>query len=147
MVRDALDHAEALLQALGELVGRGLERGPVERVVYVLGGLPLGALVVHALHDREREGLGLLVGVALARHVLDALVEAGVAQADGRVASVEKPVDGLALPQACQCPVLPEDGRGVREGAAEAVVTVAQRLVAELETLVEDLPEPVCVLP
>ena len=145
MVGDALDHPEALLQALGELVRGGLERRAVERVVDVLGGLPLGALVVHVLHDGEREGLGLLVGVALAGHVLHALVEARVAQRDGGVAAIEELVDLLALVETGQRAILPEDGCGVGEGAAEAVVTAAQGAVAELEALVEDLPELVHV--
>ena len=80
LVRHALDHAEALLQALGELVGRGLERRAVEGVVDVFGGFPLLALVVHLLHDGEGERRCAGVGVALAGHVLHALVKARVAE-------------------------------------------------------------------
>ena len=85
------------LQALGELVGRGLERRAVDGVVDVLGALPLVALVVHLLHDGQRERRGLGIGVGVTRHVLDALVQTGVAQADGGVAAVEQLVD-LARP-------------------------------------------------
>ena len=145
LVRDAGDDAKATLQALGELVGGGLERRAVERVVDVLGGLPLGALVVHALHDGERERRGLAVGVAVAGHGLHALVEAGVAQRDGGVAAVEELVDLLALLEARERAVLPQDGGGVGGGAEQALVTAAQGAVAELEALVEDLPELVHV--
>ena len=145
LVGDARDDAKAALQALGELVGGGLERRAVERVVDVLGGLPLGALVVHALHDGERERRGLLVGVAVAGHGLDALVEAGVAQGDRGVAAVEQLVDLLALLEAGEGAVLPEDRRGVRGGAEQALVAAAQGAVAQLQALVEDLPELVHV--
>ena len=145
LVRDALDDAEALLQGLGELVGGGLERRAVQRVVDVLGGLPLEALVVHALHDRERERRGLIVGMAVAGHVLDALVEAGIAERDGGVTAVEQLVDGLTLLETGERAVLPQDGRGIRERALEAIVTAAQGAMAQLEALFEDVPELVLV--
>ena len=51
-VGDAGDDAEPLLQALGELVGGGLQRGAVEAEVDVVLLLPGLAGVVHMLHDR-----------------------------------------------------------------------------------------------
>ena len=107
LVGDALDDAEALLQALGELVGGGLQRRAIEGVVNILGVLPLLALVVHPLHDGQGEGGGGGVGVALAGHKLDALVETGIAQRDGGIAAVEQLVDDLTLFQAGQSAVLP----------------------------------------
>ena len=141
LVRDAGDDAEALLQALGELVRRGLQRRAVEAEVDVVHLLPLGAGVVHVLHDLERERRGRGVGVRLAGHVLDALIQSRVAEGDGRVAAVEELVDRLALFQARQRTVLPQDGRGVRERALEPLVAAHERAVAELEPLVKDLPE------
>jgi len=79
LVRDARYDAESALKRFGELVGRGLEGRAVEGVVDVLGGLPLGALVVHALHDGKCERRGLPVGMAVTGHVLDAFVETGIA--------------------------------------------------------------------
>ena len=79
-VRDARHKPKTLLQALGKLVGRGLQRRAVEGIVDVLGSLPLLALVVHLLHDGEGEGRCAGVGVALAGHVLHALVKARVAE-------------------------------------------------------------------
>ena len=66
LVGDAGYDAEPLLQALGELIGGGFQRGAIEGVVHVLSLLPLAALVVHVLHHAEGEGLCAGVGVALA---------------------------------------------------------------------------------
>ena len=54
LVGDAGDDAEATLQAFGDLVGHGLDGRAVDGVVDVFRGLPLGAAVVHVLHDGER---------------------------------------------------------------------------------------------
>ena len=107
LVRHARDDAKTTLQALGELVGRRLQRRTVQREVNIAFGLPLGALVVHALHDGHGKGRALLLGVAVARHVLDALIQAGIAQADGGVSAHEQLVDRLALLQTRQGAVLP----------------------------------------
>ena len=95
-VSDARHHAETLLQALGELVGRGFQRCAVQAEINIVLVLPLGAGVVHMLHHVQRKGLGGGVGVALAGHILAALIQARIAQADGGIAAVEQLVDGLA---------------------------------------------------
>ena len=79
--------------------------------------------------------------MALAGHELDALVETGVAQRDGGIAAVEQLVDDLTLFQAGQSAVLPQDGGGVGGGTLQALVAAAQRTVAQLQPLVENLPE------
>ena len=144
-VGDARNDAEALLQALGELVGGGFQRGAVQAEVDVGIGLPLGAGIVHVLHDLQGKGLGSRVGVALAGHILAAFVQARVTQADGGVAAVEQLVDGLALFQAGQSTVLPQDGGGVGQGALQAVVTAHEGFMAQVQALIEDLPELVKV--
>ena len=73
-VGDARHNAKALLQALGKLVGGGFQRGAVQAEVDVMLFLPLGAGIVHVLHHVQRKGLGGGVGVALAGHILAALV-------------------------------------------------------------------------
>ena len=83
LVSDALHHAEPLLQALGELVGGGLQRRAVQGEVDVVLGLPLLTGGVQRVHDLQGEGSGAGIGVGLAGHVLHALVKAGVAQRDG----------------------------------------------------------------
>ena len=145
LIRHAGDDAEAALQALGELVGGGLERGTVDGVVDILGGLPLVALVVHALHDRHGERRAMLVGVARARHVLHTLIQAGITQADGGIPAKEQFVDLLALIQACQGAILPQDRGGVGQGAQQALVAATQGAMAQLQALIEDLPELVHV--
>ena len=140
-VGDAGHDAEPFLQALGELVGGGLQRRAVQRIVDVLGRLPFLALVVHMLHHAQRKGLGGGIGVALAGHILAALVQARIAQADRRVAAVQQLVDGLALLQAGQGAVLPQDGRCVGQRALQTVVAALQGAVAQLKALVKDLPE------
>ena len=141
LIGDTGHDAEPLLQALGKLVGGGFQRGAVERVIHVLGLLPLGALVVHVLHHAQGKGLGTGIGVALAGHILHTLIQTSVAQADGGVAAKEQLVDLLALLQAGQCAVLPQNGGGIAGGAHQALMAGLQCLVAESQTLVKDLPE------
>ncbi len=140
-VRDARHKPKTLLQALGKLVGRGLQRRAVQAEINVVLVLPLSTGVVHVLHNVQRKRLGGRVGVAFAGHILAALIQARVAQTDGGIAAVEQLVDGLALLQAGQCAVLPQDGRGVAQCALQAVVAAHQGLVAQLEALVKNLPE------
>lgn len=110
LVCDAFNDAEALLEALGKLVGSGLDGRPIQAVVHILIGLPLLALVVHVLHDIQRELLGLGVSVAPAGHGLDTLIQTSVAQRDGGISVVEELVDGLTFLQAGQSTMLPVDG-------------------------------------
>ena len=140
-VRDAGNDAEALLQALGEFVGGGLQRGAVQGVIHVFGLLPGGALVVHVLHHAQGKGLGAGIGVALAGHILDTLIQACISQADGGVAAKQQLVDLFALLQAGQSAVLPQDGGGVAGGAQQPLMPGLQRTVAQLQALVKDLPE------
>ena len=146
LVRNAGDHAETLLQALGELIGGGFQRGAIEGEIDVLLLLPAGAGIVHILHDLQSKGLGGLVGVGLSGHVLDALVKTGVAQGDGGIAAVEQLIDGLPLLESGQRSVLPQDGRGIGQCALQPVVTAHQRPVAEVQPLIEYLPELVHIL-
>ena len=130
LVCNALDDAKALLEALGELVGGGLNGRAIQAVVHVLSGLPLLALVIHVLHDIQCKLLGLWVGVALPGHGLDALIQTGVAQRDGGVPTVEELVDGLALLQPGQSAMLPVDGRGIGESTDQPLMTELQRTMA-----------------
>ena len=97
LVRDAGDDAKAALEALGKFVGGGFQRRAVQGVVDIFGLFPFGAFVIHLLHDGQGKGRGGGVGVALARHVLHALVKAGIAQRNRGVTVIEQAVDGLAL--------------------------------------------------
>ena len=107
--------------------------------------LPLLALVVHVLHDGEREGLCLLVRMRSARHILDALVKPRITEGNGRIAAVEELVDGLPLLQPRERAILPEDGRRVRERALQTVVAVHEGAMAKFKAFVEDFPKLILV--
>ena len=141
LVGDAGNHAEATLQRLRELVRGRLERRAVEREVDVGLRLPLGALVVHMLHDLHGERRALRLGVAVAGHVLHALVEPRVAERNGGIPAVEQFVDRLALLKARKRTVLPQNRRGIGKRALQAIMAAHESLTAQLETLVENLPE------
>ena len=74
LVRDTGNHAEALLQALGEFISGGFQGCAVQGEVDIMLCLPGLAGIVHMLHHPQGEGLGLLVGMGFAGHILDALV-------------------------------------------------------------------------
>ena len=84
--------------------------------------------------------------MAVTRHVLNALIQAGIAQADRRVSAHEQLVDRLALLQTRQGAVLPKNRRGVRKCTHQALMTAQQGTVAQLKALIEDLPELVHIL-
>ena len=146
LVRHARNNAKTALQALGELIRRRLQRRAVQREIDVAFGLPLGAFVVHVLHDGHGKRRAFLLGVAVARHVLDALIQTGIPQADGGIAAHEQFVDRLALLKARQGAVLPQNRCGIRKRAHQALMTAQQGTMAQLKALVEDLPELVHVL-
>ena len=94
-VRHPRDDAETPLQALCKAVGRGLERRSVERVVDVLGGLPLRRVLVQLPHDLEAELLPLRLGELPAREGVDAFPKPRIAERDRRVAAVQEGIDAL----------------------------------------------------
>jgi len=79
--------------------------------------------------------------VALAGHILHALIQAGITQADGGIAAEQQLVDLFTLLQAGQCAVLPQDGCGITRGAQQPLVTGLQGAMAQVQTLIKDLPE------
>ena len=79
--------------------------------------------------------------MALAGHILHTLVQAGIAQTDGGVAAEQQLVDLFALLQACQRAVLPQNGGSVAGGAQQPLMACLQSAVAQIQTLVKDLPE------
>ena len=79
--------------------------------------------------------------MALAGHILHAFVQAGIAQTDGGIAAEEQLVDLFALLQACQCAVLPQNGGSITGGAQQPLMACLQSPVAQIQTLVKDLPE------
>ena len=98
------------------------------------------------LHDLKRERRCGRIGVRLAGHVAHAFAQTGVSERDGRIAAVEQRIDRCALRQPRDGAVLPEDRRGVGQRALEPVVAAHQRAVAQVEPLVENLPESIKIL-
>ena len=137
LVGHTRDDPETALQALREAVGGRFHRRPVQGVADVLGGAPLGALVVEVLHHAEREGLRLRIRMGLAHHPHAHLVETGVAEGNGRVVVKQQLIDLLALFQSGQRTVLPQDRRNIGDGAEKALMPAPQRTVAELQSLVQ----------
>ena len=111
VIRDILDDAKPLLQTLCKLVCCGFHRRTVERVADILRFSPLHAVVIQRLHDLQRKWFCLLVGVALSGHLHAHLVQAGVAEADGRVVAEQQLVDLLTLLESCERTILPENRR------------------------------------
>ena len=109
LVGDAGDHPKAALKSLSELIGSGFQGRAVQREVDVALFFPLGTGVVHVLHDLECERFSLFIRMAFASHVLDALVEAGVAKRDSGISIEEQLVDDLTLLQSSQGTILPKD--------------------------------------
>ena len=142
-VGDALDDAETLLETLREAVRGRLDGRAVERIVDILGGLPLGGVLVEFSHDLKAELLAVGFGELFAVKREDAFPKPGVTERNRGVAAVEKLVDRLALTETRERAVLPENGSRVGNGPLETVVTAAERLVAKLAALVENAPEPV----
>ena len=145
LVRDARDDAETTLETLGELVGGGLERGAVETEINIVHGLPLAAGSIQVFHDLKCKRGGIRIGVALAGHVTDTFVKAGIAEGQRGISAVQELVNGLALFKTCTGTILPEDRGGIRERSLETVVAAHECTVAKVEALIKDLPELVTV--
>lgn len=141
LVRHAGDNAETLLQALGEFIRRGFERRAVQRVVDILCVAPRHAGVVESLHDFKPQLLALFLGKLLADELVHALPQSGIAERNGGISAVQQLVYLLALFESCERAVLPQYGRGVGQRAFQTLVTRLERAVAQLETVVEYLPE------
>ena len=146
MVGNILDDTETLLQALGEFVGRGLQRRAIERVVDVFGCLPLIALVVHMLHNLQGKRLHGRVSVALAVHCHAALVQTCVTKANSRIAVVEQLVNSLTLFKASQRTILPQNRSHIGECTLQALMTALQCTMAQIQALIKDTPESIFVL-
>lgn len=79
LVRNARDDAEAFLQFLRKLVGRGFQRCAIEGEVHVFLGFPALAVGIQAFHDAHAEGHAFRIGVGYTLHIVHAFAEAGIA--------------------------------------------------------------------
>ena len=138
---------EALLINAGEAVAQGLGGGAVQGKADVGLLLPGVAGGAQPLHHLQGEGLSLRGGLGAALHQLGHLVQADIAQGDGGVAAVEQRLDGGPLGQAGNGAVLPVDGAGVGAHVLQGVVAAHEGLEAQLEPLVQQLPELLLIPP
>ena len=146
VVGNILDDTEALLQALGELVGRGFQRRAVQRIIDILSSFPFVALIVHVLHDFQRKGLHGRVGMALAEHCHATFIQTCIAETNSRIAVVEQLVNSLTLFQTRQSTVLPQNRSNVGECTLQTLMTALQCAMAQVQTLIKDTPESIFVL-
>ncbi len=140
-VGDTLNDAKPALQTFCKFVGGAFQRSAVQRVINVLGSLPLGAGGVQCLHNLQTESLTLRLGQLFAGDLINTLPQTGVTQADGAVAAMQQRSNGLSLAQAGKGAVLPQNGGGIGKGTLQPLVTTLQGTVAKLQPLLQYLPE------
>ena len=141
VIRDIRNPAKTLLQAFGKFVCGGFQRCPVNRIINVLRFLPFVAGIVQSLHDRQRKGLRLRIGMAFPRHIFAHLIKTCIAQRDRGIAMIQKCIDGLSLFQSGNGPVLPQDGCHVAQRSKQSLMPASKCLVAKFQPLIQNLPE------
>ena len=141
VVGNIRDNSETLLQALGELVSRGLHRSSVEGIADILSCSPLSTLIVQLLHNLESELFAVRISMGYTQHSHGHLIETCVTKGDGGVITEEQFVNRLTLLQTCQSAILPKDGSYIRACAHETLMAATQCPMAELKPLFEDFPE------
>ena len=141
LVGDVFDGAEALFIDAGETVAQRFRRRAVQGEAEAAFALPFVRLFAHMAHDAHGELFPFRVRLRHAHHQLGHLVQADVAQRQGGIAAEQQRVDDLALIEAGDGAVLPVDGRHVRLGAQQGAVAAHERLAAQFQPLVEQLPE------
>ena len=105
--------------------------------------LPLGAFIIEPLHHCQRKWLRLRIGVSFSQHPYTHFIQARIPERNRRITVIQKLVDLLSLFQPGQSSVLPQDRRHVRDRSQQTLMPAAQRLVAQFQAIVQDLPEPV----
>lgn len=143
VVAYVLHDAEVPAQGFGKLVGTIFQRSTVQRVVNIFRLPPFHALIVHVLHDLERQRLTLRVGMAVPGQVVDGLIETGITKGDGRIAAIKQLVDLFALFQPGQRPILPHDRGDIGGRAQQMFVADAEGSVAKFQGIIENIPEPI----
>ena len=135
------NYAEAVLKRFRELISSALERRAVERIVDILGSLPLCGILIELLHNGKSEFLALGLGELLSVKRVYTLPKTREAKRNGRISTVQILVYRLTLWDSGERTVLPKDGGRVGESAGKSLVTALKCSVAKLHTLVKDLPE------
>lgn len=129
----------------GEPVAQGLGRCAVKGEPDISLLLPVIAGLAEPLHDAHSELRSDGVGVADALHDLGGLIQADVAQGDGRVAAIQQGLNGCALGQTGDSAILPVDGTAVRSYLLQRFMPTHQSIKAQLQALFQDGPELVLI--
>ena len=141
LIRNIGHVAELLPVDLGKPVAQALGGGAVQGEAQAGLFLPPVTGIPQVLHHTvgELEAVGIRVADPLHGH--GALIQADIAQRNGRVTAIEQLVDGFAGLQASNSAVLPHDRGNVGLGAQEVLVTAHQGLEAQFQPLVQERPE------
>ena len=70
-------------------------------------------------------------------------VKACITQRNGGITVKQQTINGFALFQSGQSAVLPQNRSYIRDSAQKALMAAAKRPVAKLQTLLQNLPEPI----
>ena len=98
--------------------------------------LPLSTLVVQTLHHCQGKISRFWSRVGFSRHPHTHFIQSRIAERDGGITIIQQFIDLFSLPQPCQCAVLPQDRRHIRNRSFETFMTAPQRPVAHLQPLI-----------
>ena len=141
LVGYVLDGTEASLIHASEAVAEALGRGTVEAEAQSGLGLPFFAGPTQTVHNTQREVLTLFRSMAYALHQLSQLIEADIAQGNGGITVLKEFIDGFTLLQTSDGAILPMHGANIATHALQSVMTAHQGFIAQLQTLIQELPE------
>ena len=103
-------------------------------------------IVEDMLHNFESKRFSIGVSVALAGHILYALIQTCVTEADGGVAAEEQLINLFSLFQTSQCAILPMDRAHIARSSKQPFMSSLQSAMAKIKTLIKDSPEFIEVL-
>ena len=100
-IRYSGNDAEALLQRLRKLIGRGFHRRSINGVADILLLSPLRTGIVQLLHHFQGKCSAFLRGMGNAEHPYAHLIETGITEGNRTVVVVEELINSLPLLQTC----------------------------------------------
>ena len=135
------NNAEALLQRLRKLIGRGFHRRSINGVADILLFSPLRTGIIQLFHHFQGKCSAFLRCMGNTEHPYTHLIETGITEGYRTVVVVEEFINGLPLLQTCKRTVLPENRRHIGNRPAKTLMTKAKCFMAKLEPLIQNLPE------
>lgn len=141
LVGDIGDVAEPLAVDAGEPVAERFGRGSIEGKPDVGLSFPVVAGLPQPFYHPYGKLGAHRICVADSLHELGGLVEANVAQRDGRITAIEQWFNGLPFAQPGDGAVLPVQRAAVGSYLLQSIVPAHQSLEAKLQALVQQGPE------